>query len=151
MASEGAYTLRSVAEVGQLERSGPQLYSQLDSNVVYQDGFNLDQYTILFHNETTKEQAIVKVRFSPKYFKEIIEYEVELSAVPISNSTGKDVTVNWRMFDSFDAKGKFFTDSNSMAMQERVINQRKSYNFTRFEQKYAANYYPIDSAIAVRD
>ena len=56
----------------------------------------------MFHNETTKEQAIVKVRFSPNYFKEIIEYEVELNSLPISNSSGKDVTVNWRLFDSFD-------------------------------------------------
>lgn len=105
----------------------------------------------MFHNETTKEQAIVKVRFSPNYFKEIIEYEVELNSLPISNSSGKDVTVNWRLFDSFDAQGKFYTDSNSLAMQERVVNFRKSYNFTHFEQKYAANYYPVDSAIAVRD
>ena len=71
---------------------------------------------MLFHNETTKEQAILKVRFSPKYLKEVIEFEVELNSLPIVNNTGKDVTVNWRMFDQFDPKGKFHTDSNSLAM-----------------------------------
>jgi hypothetical protein len=77
-------------------------YSLLDSNIIYQDGLNIDQYTILFHNDTSKEQAIVNIRFSPKFFKEIIEFEVELNQLPISDSRGKDLTVNWKMYDGFD-------------------------------------------------
>jgi hypothetical protein len=56
------------------------------------------------------------------------------------------VTVNWKMYDDFDAKGVFWTDSNGLEMQKRTIidNEDKSIKVSR-------NYYPIDSAIAMRD
>jgi hypothetical protein len=53
----------------------------------------------------------------------LIEYEVELNAIPISSiNQGKDIIVNWRLFNGFDPKGKFWTDSNSLMMLERNIN-----------------------------
>lgn len=78
---------------------------------------------MIFDKKLAKEQAIVKVRFSPKYFEQLIEYEVELNAIPISSiNQGKDIIVNWRLFNGFDPKGKFWTDSNSLMMIERNIN-----------------------------
>ena len=76
----------------------------------------------MFNNETTKEQAVVTVRFSPKYLSELIEFEVEENAIQLSEygtpmfpwGRGKDLTVNWKFFDSFDPQGKFYTDSNSL-------------------------------------
>jgi len=47
---------------------------------------------------------------------------VELSEVPIKDGWGKDVTVNFRMFDGFEANKTFFTDSNGLEMQERRLN-----------------------------
>ena len=39
---------------------------------------------------------MIKVRFSPKYFQEVIEFEVELNQIPIKeNNQGKDIIVNW--------------------------------------------------------
>jgi hypothetical protein len=56
----------------------------------------MDQYTIRFDNKTTMEQALVKVRFSPAVFEQIIEFEVELNSLSLSqNWRGKDLTVNW--------------------------------------------------------
>ena len=45
-----------------------------------------------------------------------------MSEIPIFDGKGKDVTVNFRMFDGFDANKTFWTDSNALEMQERVLN-----------------------------
>jgi len=63
----------------------------------------------------------VHVRFSPKHFTELIEFEVELNSIPVNKTEGrgKNVVLNWKMYDDFDNKGKFFTDSNEAQMMER--------------------------------
>ena len=45
------------------------------------------------------------------------------------------------MYNEFDPKGVFYTDSNGLEMQKRTIKGKTIGN----------NYYPIDSAIAIRD
>jgi hypothetical protein len=66
------------------------------------------------------------------------------------------VTVNWSFYDSFDAQGVFYTDSNGLEMQKRNIvikkplapaENEKGYNY----ETVSANYFPIGSAIAMRD
>ena len=44
----------------------------------------------------------------------------------------------------------FYTDSNGLEMQKRVLNERPDYNLTT-DLKVAPNYYPVTSAIAIRD
>lgn len=114
----------------------------------------MDQYTILFNNKTSNEQALVKVRFSPAVFEQIIEFEVELNAVSISKDfRGKDLTVNWQMLDGFDPKQKFWTDSNALQMIERNLYKRGDARFIIADKNanISGNYYPVDSAIAMRD
>jgi len=120
------------------------------SNVVYQKGQFLEQYTITFSN-LEQEQAIIRVRFSPSMFEELIQFEVELNSVPIQDGSSKDVIVNWKMYNDFDPKGEFWTDSNGLEMQKRQIDKRDGFNFTGRETHVSRNYYPIDSAIAMRD
>jgi len=106
----------------------------------------------MFNNETTKEQAVVKVRFSPQFFEEIIEFDVELNSINWDkNKIGKDLIVNWKFYDNFDPKGKFYTDSNSLAMVERNVNSHEEYKYADKYSNISANYYPVDSAIAMRD
>jgi len=50
------------------------------------------------------------------------------------------------MYDDFDPKGEFWTDSNGLEMQKRKIT-----DFEDKSVKVSRNYYPIDSAIAMRD
>jgi len=147
---EGAYVLRPEWENGFNQYSYQ--YSSLDTNVVYQQGKNLDQYTIVFNNATLQQQGVVTVRFSPKYFQELIEFEVELNGIPLSkNGRGKDLTVNWQFFDGFDPRGVFWTDSNELAMVERHLYTRDSYLYDESHSNISSNYYPVDSAIAMRD
>lgn len=55
------------------------------------------------------------MRYSP-LFDEFIEFDVTLSEVPIDDGVGKDVIVNWKMFDDFEANRTFWTDSNGLEM-----------------------------------
>jgi hypothetical protein len=50
------------------------------------------------------------------------------------------------MYDDFDPKGVFWTDSNGLEMQKRTIIDDTDKGI-----KVSRNYYPIDSAIAMRD
>ena len=106
----------------------------------------------MFNNETTNEEAVVKIRFSPQFFEEIIEFDVELNSIDWDkNRIGKDVIVNWKFYDNFDPKGKFYTDSNSLAMVERNVNLHEDYVYEDKYSNISANYYPVTSAIAMRD
>lgn len=77
-----------------------------------------------------------------------------LSNLTASQSTvtkkGKDVTVNWRLGDEFDSNSTFWTDSNGLEMQERILNYRPTWEYSG-EQNISSNYYPVASAIAMRD
>lgn len=67
------------------------------------------------------------MRFSES-FRELIEFEVELNAVPVSDDQGKEIIVTWKMFDGFDANKTFWTDANGLEMQERRF-QKWEYQF----------------------
>ena len=60
--------------------------------------------------------------------------------------------VSWKMYDNFDTKGRFWTDSNALGMIERNLFQ-KSYDEKESvkNSNISSNYYPVDSAIAIRD
>ena len=149
--SEGAYTFRP-EWYDQL----PHQYGNLSDDITYQTGENVEQWSIFYKNCTTEENAIIKVRFSA-LFNDMVEFEVELAPVPVKDGQGKDITVNWRLYDSFDPKGTFYTDSNGLEMQERKIrnittnnklaSNADGYNYATI----AANYFPVNAAIAMRD
>ena len=44
----------------------------------------------------------------------------------------------------------YYTDSNGLEMQKRVLNQRPDYKLVT-DMQVSSNYYPINSAIAFRD
>jgi len=87
-------------------------------------------------------------------YEEFIEFEVELIDVPLKEGFGKDVTVNWKFFDNFNANKTFWTDSNGLEMQERRLNFNPSYPWNaehKDTQNISSNFYPVSSAIAIRD
>jgi len=52
-----------------------------------------------------------------------VEWEVLLHGIPITedDNLGKEIVVNWEMLD-FGGDSTFFTDSNGLEMQKRVLN-----------------------------
>ena len=58
------------------------------------------------------------------------------------------------MFKStnFDNNNTFWTDSNGLEMQQRILNYRPTWDFTYVDNmNISANYYPIVTAIAMQD
>ncbi|MFN9903663.1 MAG: hypothetical protein ACK55Z_33785, partial [bacterium] len=81
----------------------------------------------------------------------------ELNPIPIDDGKGKDVTVNWQFFNGFDPKSTFWTDSNGLGMVKRELikyntGMAKLDNSNLSNYKTISdNYYPVDSAIVMRD
>jgi hypothetical protein len=56
-----------------------------------------------------------------------VEFEVQLYGIPGGwYQQGKEVTANWQIAD-FDNNGTFYTDSNALEMQKRVLNYRPTW------------------------
>lgn len=51
----------------------------------------------------------------------MIEFDVELAPLPIWDGLGRDVIVNWKMYNGWNSNSTFFTDSNSLEMSERHV------------------------------
>mmetsp|Transcript_6779 Transcript_6779/g.10906 ORF Transcript_6779/g.10906 Transcript_6779/m.10906 type:complete len:143 (+) Transcript_6779:1986-2414(+) len=105
-------------------------------------------------NESEPQRATVQVTFNPA-IQDVLTFEVRLDSLPEVHRTGYEVTVNFRMLD-WDNNQTFYTDANGLEMQERVLNYRptwdlKNTNYKEALQNVTANYYPVTSAIAIRD
>ena len=62
---------------------------------------------------------------------------------------GTEVIATWQII-GFDNKKTFYTDSNGLEMQKRVIDFRPTWDLVTNEH-VSGNYYPVNSAIAIRD
>lgn len=153
---EGAYTF-----IPDKKDPLPKSFGKVDDEVLYQKGMFIEQWTINFKGDTGAgmEKGLIKVRNSP-WFRGLIEFEVELEAIPIDDDKSKDVIVNWKFYNGFDPKGSFYTDSNALEMQSRqkvflrLEDEQESnevQNVTPNQFTISGNYYPVDSAIAMRD
>lgn len=66
-----------------------------------------------------------------------------------SDQDGKEVVATWGVSD-FDNQGVFYTDSNSLEMQRRQRDFRPTFEL-RTDEPVSGNYYPVNTAIAIRD
>lgn len=62
---------------------------------------------------------------------------------------GSEVIITFTPYN-FDNAKTFYTDSNGLEMQTRVLDKRPDFNLTT-NQKVSSNYYPINSCISVVD
>jgi len=80
---------------------------------------------------------------------------VDLGGLPNVFLDGFEVIAHFSA-PELNNSGVFYTDSNGLEMQKRILNFRSYYNITEHmygnnPQNITANYYPINSAIAIRD
>ena len=81
----------------------------------------------------------------------MLRYEVLLYSLPSTKLVGHEVTANF-FAPSIQNNGVFYTDSNALEMQRRVLNYRPTWNLTTHDNlNITANYYPVQSAIAIVD
>jgi hypothetical protein len=97
-----------------------------------------------------KESYQVQVRLVDDGLN-LIDFEVHMLGIPEGDRQGKEVVAKWRLLDKdFSNGGTFYTDSNGLEMQKRVLNYRSTYTLDT-DMIVSANYYPINTAIAIRD
>lgn len=74
-----------------------------------------------------------------------------MNEVPINDDkVGKDIIVDWSFLDGFDTNKKLFVDANGLQMIDKKLFFRKEFPYTS-KNPIPANYYPITSAIAVKN
>ncbi len=100
-----------------------------------------------YFNTTMGTSADVVIRMYKE--KAYTEWFVEIGSVPDLDMTGSEVTVNFLSFD-IDNERTFYTDANGLEMQKRVLNFRPTWEWTG-SQNISGNYYPVQTAIAIRD
>jgi len=71
--------------------------------------------------------------------------DVELNEIPLN----RDVTVNVQT--DIDNGGVFYTDSNGLGMEKRVLNKHTNYTVGEVSETASFNYYPVNSAISIKD
>jgi hypothetical protein len=106
----------------------------------------MQQTTLYYFDSETNRSARVLIRAFAK--NPAIEFEVLLDPIA-DNQGGIEVTANFFAYN-FDSNNTFYTDSNALDMQKRVLNNRPTWNLTT-DEPISANYYPINSAIAIKD
>lgn len=80
----------------------------------------------------------------------VLDVNVKLFGLPNDPEIGREVTVNFEAKD-FDNQNEFWTDSNGLAMQKRILNYRPTWNITTEQNmNITANYYPIQSCISMK-
>jgi len=62
---------------------------------------------------------------------------------------GKEVIASWKV-NGFDNQSTFYTDTNGLEMQERILNYRPTWDLST-DEHVSGNYYPINQAIAIKD
>lgn len=102
-----------------------------------------------WHDKDTTEGSVGGILRQYKG-SDVLEYEANLLGIKDTDGLGKEV------ISVFSVKGlnneeEFYTDSNAMQMQYRKLNYRESWSPVLSHQPVASNYYPINSAIAIRD
>lgn len=81
----------------------------------------------------------------------LVEWDVNLSPIPVSDKQGKEVTVNFKVLD-FDNMDIFYTDQSGLEMANRMLGRRwNNEYYPTSHYNISANYYPITNAIAIRD
>lgn len=102
-------------------------------------------------DETQFMRAIVHVSIDTDL--KAVKFDVDLGSLPKPmHSAGSEVTVNFHLRD-FTNAGTFWTDSNGLEMQKRILNYRPSFKLEPFylEHNITTNYYPINTAISMDD
>ncbi len=115
-------------------------------NISFKTGAIASEIYISYLNETSGTSAEVIARlYDDTPFS---EWFVEIGSVP-NLGAGTEITVNFLRFD-INNNNTFYTDSNGLEMQERILNYRPTWEWSG-KQNISANYYPVNTGIAIRD
>jgi hypothetical protein len=63
-----------------------------------------------------------------KLIDSLVEVDIEANGIDIDDGFGKDLIVNFD-FEDLEANKTFYTDSNSLEMQKRILNYRPTWDY----------------------
>ena len=105
-------------------------------------------------NETFKK-AIVTVSIDPDLA--VLKFDVDVNSLPVVNDDdlpGVEQVVEFKVHN-FTNNNTFFTDSNGLEMQKRILNYRPTWdiekNYKDSPKNITANFYPITSAMSMKE
>ncbi|EAS02485.2 glycoside hydrolase family 38 amine-terminal domain protein (macronuclear) [Tetrahymena thermophila SB210] len=132
--SSGAYIFRP-------DNDQTYTYSQIKNITIYRGQLVT---IVLLQGEHTTTQ----LRFYFNNFDKIVEVETFIHPINVSDGKGKEVV----MIVNTNLKNKktFYTDSNGLSLQKRILNFRPTWDL-RVHQEVSGNYYPIGSMIQIQD
>ncbi|KAK7602000.1 hypothetical protein V9T40_009441 [Parthenolecanium corni] len=78
-----------------------------------------------------------------------IEFEWVVGEIPINDWTGLEVVTKY--LTDIPSNGTFYTDSNGRRWMKRIRDYRKYWNLSTSTETVSRNYYPLTSAICLRD
>jgi hypothetical protein len=67
-----------------------------------------------------------------------------------SDQIGKEVVTVFKVSE-WETNAKFYTDSNGREILERIRNYRPTWDFDPQHEPTASNYYPVTTAISLRN
>jgi hypothetical protein len=85
---------------------------------------------VLQYASDDKEIYTVIIRMVPG--SKLVEFEVKLHGIPVDDKLGKEVVANWQVI-GFDNDSTFYTDSNGLEMQKRILNYRPDWTLVTDE------------------
>ena len=152
MWGSGAYTFRPIDHL-----FTPLPYGKFQKAEI-STGTWMSKFTLYFGDTNKKTGAVEKeaiVHVTLDQDLQVVKFDVDLNSLPNVFLDGYEV-VTYFTAHGVDNEGIFYTDSNGLEMQKRQLNYRSYYNITekvysQNPQNITANYYPINSAIALRD
>ena len=102
--------------------------------------------------EDSSERALLHLTIDPDTL--FAKFDLDLDSIPGSKLDGFEVIADFQVL-GFDNQQTFWTDSNGLEMQKRILNYRPTWNLQddyniKFEN-VTANYFPINSAVSMRD
>jgi hypothetical protein len=96
-----------------------------------------------------KVRAAARITLSDQ--SDFLKFEVTINDLAVAlDKSGKDIVVDWYMLDQFDSGKRFWADSNGLEMVPQQLFKHRDYNYTS-NNTVSANFYPVTSAIAIRD
>lgn len=117
----------------------------------------MQKLTVYFSKTNKKTNAIENnaiVHITLDQNLRVAKFDVDLDSIPGAYNSGYEVVASFQARD-FDNNSTFFTDSNGLEMQKRILNHREYYDIVKdmysAHQNITANYYPVNSAISMKD
>jgi hypothetical protein len=137
--ASGAYIFRPADQA----INGSLPYTSLSSASVF-NGKVVSQVSLY------SDEVIVNMRFEVKQSSTPgFALDTFVNSINVDDNQGKEIVVIVET-PEINNNQEFFTDSNGLEMQKRVLNYRPSWNYTS-AQRASGNYYPVTSAIYIQD